>query len=95
MDQDLDMDEADAAATLHARVRIASSAPTKASHRPQHLPPADADMDVLSLVRPTPSRPVPSTSLPLLPFFLTPFCILPLSTAFMPKTSTTLRTHGA
>ena len=62
MDQDLDMDEADAAATLHARVRIASSAPTKAPHRPQHLPPADADMDVLSLVRPVPSLPSPLPS---------------------------------
>ena len=52
MDRELDSDETDAADTLHKRVRIASSTAPKASHRPAQLIPTDADMDVLSLVRP-------------------------------------------
>jgi hypothetical protein len=72
MDQDLGLDEVDAADTLHKRVRIASSAP-KAPQRPPHPLPADADVDMLSLVRPP--SPLYSTTLSL----LTPFCSAPLT----------------
>ena len=50
MDQDPDGPD-DAATALHMRVRMTSSAPRKAPP-PAQLIPADADMDVLSLVRP-------------------------------------------
>ncbi|KAH9955546.1 hypothetical protein BC827DRAFT_870099 [Russula dissimulans] len=54
---DQDQIEADEAETGHMRVRIASSTDKAPPHR-VHLPPADADMDVLSLVR-LPSQPLP------------------------------------
>jgi len=50
MDQDLY--EADEANTLHVRLASSSTFTSKASSRAAHLHPTDADMDVLSLVRP-------------------------------------------
>ena len=55
MDQDVDGADEAASTTLQTRVRMASSAPYKAPPPAQPIL-ADADMDVISLVRP-PSLP--------------------------------------
>lgn len=93
MDQDLD--EADGAETLHTRVRLASST----SKAPPRVPllPADADMDVFSLVRLLPlppnllSVPFPNPNFPLPPSVYPPCGRI----ACTRTSSATRRTRGA